>query len=184
MEIYILNKTSSYTNNQIYELVSKIQSSFALKQFCQDWNIDIPKLYYIRIGWPFNPSNINISIFDHHLNKKSYHSLSIKNNIPFANIFCNPSKNNLSILFTHELFELLINPYMEETFTFQNEIYLKEVCDPVSDNYFQENNLKISDWILPNWFEKDFCGNTNHLNTLKKSFELSSEGYMQKPNFY
>ena len=122
-----------------------------------------------------------MNIFDNHIHKKSYHSL--ENNIPFANIFCNPKKDNLSFLFTHELFELLINPFMNQKFKFQNEIYLKEVCDPVYENYFIEDNLKISDWILPSWFQEGFIGKTNHLNTLKGSFELSSQGYIEKPQY-
>jgi len=181
MEIFILNKTSSYNNNQISELVSKIQNSFALKQFCIDWNIEIPNLKYLRIGWPLPSGKSYMNIFDNHIHKKSYHTL--ENNISFANVFCNPKLNNLSLLFTHELFEILINPCMSEIFTFQNQIYLKEVCDPVYENYFMEDNLKISDWILPSWFQKEFIGKTNHLNTLKNSFELSSNGYMEKPQY-
>ena len=181
MEIFILNKTSSYNNNQISELVSKIQNSEALKQFCIDWSLEIPKLNYLRIGWPLPPGKPYMNIFDNQLYRQSYHT--VENNIPFANIFCNPKKDNLSFLFTHELFELLINPFMKETFTFENEIYLKEVADPVSNNYFIENDLKISDWVLPSWFQERFIGKTNHLNTLKRSFELSSEGYMEKPQY-
>ena len=179
MEIFILNKTSSYNNTQISELVSKIQNSHSLKQFCQDWSLELPTLKYLRIGWPLPSGKPFINIFDNHPNKQSYHTLI--DNIPFANIFCNPKINNLSLLFTHELFELLVNPQMKETFTFENQIYLKEVSDPVSDNYFVEDNLKISDWVLPTWFQINFYGHTNHLNSFKKSFELSSNGYMQKP---
>jgi hypothetical protein len=181
MDIYILNKTSTYTNNDISNLVSKIQQSEFLKQFCKDWNINIPKLHYMVIGWPVNPNNINISIFDNNINRKSYHS--VKNDIPFANIFCDTKKNNLSALLTHELFELLINPKMQETFNFKNQIYLKEVCDPVSNNYFLDDNLKITDWILPIWFNENNLLNgqqINHLNTLQKTFELSEGGYMEK----
>ena len=145
MEIFILNKTSYYNNNQISELVSKIQNSFALKQFCIDWSLEIPNLKYLRIGWPLPSGKYYMNIFDNHIHKKSYHSL--ENNIPFANVFCNPKLNNLSFLFTHELFELLINPFMNQKFKFQNEIYLKEVCDPVYENYFIEDNLKISDLV-------------------------------------
>lgn len=181
MEIFILNKTSSYNNNQISELVSKIQNSFALKEFCIDWNIEIPKLNYLRIGWPLPSGKSYMNIFDNYIHKKSYHT--VENNIPFANVFCNPKLNNLSFLFTHELFELLTNPYISETFTFKNQIYLKEVSDPVNNNYFIENDLKISDWILPSWFQEGFIGKTNHLNTLKKSFELSVGGYVQKPQY-
>jgi hypothetical protein len=181
MEIFILNKSSSYNNNQISELVSKIQNSFALKQFCIDWNIEIPNLKYLRIGWPLPSGKSYINIFDNHIHKKSYHTL--ENNIPFANVFCNPKKDNLSLLFTHELFEILINPCINETFIFENQIYLKEVCDPVNNNYFIENDLIISDWILPSWFQERFIGKTNHLNTLKNSFELSLGGYMEKPQY-
>lgn len=183
MDIYIINKTLRYTNNDISNLVSKIQQSEFLKQFCKDWNINIPNLIYVRIGWPINPNNININIFDNNPNKRSYHSAM--NGIPFANIFCDPKINNLSILLTHELFELLINPKMQETFKFQNQIYLKEVCDPVSNNYFLYDNFKITDWVLPIWFDE--TNNLlnqkpiNHLNTLQKTFELSAEGgYMEK----
>lgn len=181
MEIFILNKTSYYNNNQISDLVSKIQNSFALKQFCIDWSLEIPNLKYLRIGWPLPLGKSYMNIFDNHIHKKSYHSL--ENNIPFTNVFCNPKKDNLSFLFTHELFELLINPFMNQKFKFQNEIYLKEVCDPVYENYFIENDLIISDWILPSWFQEGFIGKTNHLNTLKQSFELSSQGYMEKPQY-
>ena len=185
MNIYIINKSSAYTNNDISNLVSKIQTSEFLKQFCKDWNINIPNLIYVRIGWPINPNNINITIFDNNFNKKSYHS--VKNDIPFANIFCNPKINNLSILLTHELFELLVNPKMKETFKFQNQIYLKEVSDPVSNNYFLENDIKISDWVLPIWFNESNLLNEkpiNHLNTLQKTFELTEYGYMQKQDLY
>ena len=41
MEIFILNKTSYYNNNQISELVSKIQNSFAIKQFCIEHTLNI-----------------------------------------------------------------------------------------------------------------------------------------------
>ena len=181
MEIFILNRTSTYNNNQISDLVSKIQNSEALKQFCIDWSLEIPKLNYLRIGWPLPSGKPYMNIFDKNPFNKSYHT--IQNNIPFANIFCNPKKDNLSFLFTHELFELLINPFMKETFTFENEIYLKEVADPVSNNYFIENDLKISDWVLPSWFEQGFIGKTNHLNTLKRSFELSPGGYVEKPQY-
>lgn len=179
MEIFILNRTSSYNNNQISELVSKIQNSEALKQFCIDWNIEIPKLNYLRIGWPLPSEKSFMNIFDNDIHRKSYHT--VHKNIPFAHIFCNPKSNNLSNIFTHELFELLINPFMSKTFTFKNQIYLKEVSDPVCKNYFMENDLKISDWVLPSWFQEGFIGKTNHLNTLKKSFELSPGGYVEKP---
>jgi hypothetical protein len=179
MEIFILNKTSSYNNNQISELVSKIQNSQALKEFCIDWSLEIPKLNYLRIGWPLPSGKPYMNILNNHPYRKSYHTL--ENNIPFASIICSSKVSDLSFMFTHELFELLINPYMSETFTFQNQIYLKEVCDPVTKNYFIENDLKISDWILPSWFEEGFIGKTNHLNTLTGSFELSSGGYVQKP---
>lgn len=181
MEIFILNKTSSYNNNQISDLVSKIQNSFALKEFCIDWSLEIPNLKYLRIGWPLPSEKSYMNIFDKYPFNKSYHT--VENNIPFANIFCNPKLNNLSYIFTHELFELLINPFMSETFTFENQIYLKEVSDPVYENYFIENDLIISDWILPSWFQEGFIGKTNHLNTLKNSFELSSNGYMEKPQY-
>jgi hypothetical protein len=119
MEIFILNKTSSYDNNQISDLVSKIQNSFALKQFCIDWSLETPNLKYLRIGWPLPSGKSYMSIFDNHLHRESYHT--VQNNIPFAHIFCNPKKDNLSYIFTHELFELLTNPYMSETFTFKNK---------------------------------------------------------------
>ena len=110
------------------------------------------------------------------------------NGIPFANIFCDPKRNNLSILLTHELFELLINPKMQETFKFQNQIYLKEVCDPVSTNFFLYDNFKITDWVLPIWFDEtnNLLNETkiNHLNTLQKTFELSEGGYMEKHLLY
>jgi hypothetical protein len=181
MEIFILNRTSTYNNNQISDLVSKIQNSEALKQFCIDWSLEIPKLNYLRIGWPLPSGKPYMNIIENYSHRKSHHT--VQKNIPIANIFCSSKVSDLSFIFTHELFELLINPYMTETFTFQNQVYLKEVSDPVTKNYFIENDLKISDWILPSWFQEGFIGKTNHLNTLEGSFELSPGGYVQKPQY-
>lgn len=168
MIIDIINKT-----NILDEEIEKFVDVFnkILEEFCNDWKIEKPIIKYVPKIWQ-SFEKIKITI-NEKKEEKGYHGC--KKNIPYGMIFIN---KEFSVLLSHEIFEILINPYMKEYFEFENKKYKKEVCDPVILNTFEISGIKISDWLLPSWYDKESKGPYNHLNTLKKPFQIDNGGYI------
>jgi hypothetical protein len=82
--------------------------------------------------------------------------------VPYGKVFVNTArgyKENWTITASHELLEMLVNPYANlsayvpfdaNTGTFYN----LEICDPVSpdENGYQINGISVSDFVFPEWF--------------------------------
>lgn len=54
----------------------------------------------------------------------------------------------LSVSFSHEVLEMLVNPQL--TLTLNN--YNGEVCDPVEDATYTLHGVRVSDFVTPWWF--------------------------------
>jgi hypothetical protein len=170
MIIDIINR-SNIEDNDIQNCLQNFDE--VLDIFCQDWKVEKPTLHYVPKIWP-SFEEIKLTIFSSDV-ERGFHGT--KKGIPYGSIYV---KKEYSKILTHEIFEIIINPYMKLTFQYNGEIYNKEVCDPVSKNIVYKNNLKFSDWLLPSWFKLESKGPYNHLDTLKKPFEVDNGGYIQK----
>jgi hypothetical protein len=164
----IVDETKNFPEelgDKIAEALNKI-----LPEFCQDWNVPIPKISYIRKYW-ISSAPIKIYLYDTKLKSKAEHMA--KDGIPYGKIYLNSLREIHFI--SHEIFEILVNPVFKESFELNGTKYKKEVCDPVTKT-FLVNNIPISDWILPSWFGGS--APYNHLNTLSEPFSLDG-GYLE-----
>jgi hypothetical protein len=143
-----------------------------LEDFCNDWKIEKPLIKYVPKIWP-SFEKIKVTLNETQT-ENAFHGC--KNNIPYGNVCI--INQDFSRLLSHEIFEILINPYMKEYFEFEGKRYKKEVCDPVTLNTFEISGIKISDWVLPSWYNLDSKGPYNHLNTLKNPFQIDNGGYI------
>jgi hypothetical protein len=92
------------------------------------------------------------------------------------------SDKTVSITASHELFELAIDPinniWAEAT---TRTLYAYEMCDPVEEDTFKVDGLKMSNFVHPSWFEpfKHPKGTKfDHLGLLKKPFSMRKSGYV------
>lgn len=170
MNIDIINKTN-FQEEEFNIFVKNFD--IILDIFCKDWDIEKPIINYVPKIWP-SFQEIKITVFESN-NESAFHG--IRKNIPYGMVY---SKQDFSKQLSHEIFEILINPHMKKTFEYKNEIFKKEVCDPVTQNTVYVNKSKMSDWVLPSWFELESKGPYNHLNTLKGPFQADLGGYVEK----
>ncbi len=113
-----------------------------------------------------------------------YHDLTYKGQ-PISKIFVKTTlaaKELVSVTACHELFEMVIDPianlWAEGT---DGTEYAYEMCDPVEEDTFLVDGIRMSNFVHPSWFEPfNHPPRTkfDHLGLLKKPFSMTKGGYM------
>ena len=67
-----------------------------------------------------------------------------------------------SVVLSHELIEGAVN---------------FEICDPVEANVYEVSGIKVSDFILPSWYNSNANGPYDHLNVLTHPGQIAPGGY-------
>jgi hypothetical protein len=105
---------------------------------------------------------------------------------PFALIKSGPG-SSWSRYASHELIELLCNPYGGRTTPArslkeeQGEVdYLVEVCDPCEYSTYKIENVVVSDFVTPDYYQAKTGGDTSysHEGLIKKPLQLLAGGYI------
>ena len=105
--------------------------------------------------------------------------------LPLAKVFVRAtlkSGETVSVCASHELVEMLVDPAVNLLVVGpRRKLYAYESADPVEELSFKVNNLPMSDFVYPSYFEafrKPKSVQFDHLKKLKKPFEIHSGGYL------
>jgi hypothetical protein len=97
-----------------------------------------------------------------------------------------------SVSFTHELFEVLGDPYISsanmgtEPYYYlghralampPGSLFVNEVSDPVEAYQYELDGTAISDFVTPNYFGDQVAGGLDYMNVLTKPFQILRGGY-------
>jgi len=114
----------------------------------------------------------------------AYHDLTPAG-LPLSKVFVRTTIKNgdlVSVSTSHELVEMLVDPAINLMTTGPKStiIYAYESADPVEELSFPVNGIPMSDFVYPAYFEvfhKPKSVQFDHLNKVKKPFEILSGGY-------
>jgi hypothetical protein len=118
-----------------------------------------------------------------------YHDLT-PDDLPIGKVFAASdlkAGTSWSVTASHELLEMLADPNINLTVFVQNAntsgtLYAYEVCDACEDDSFgyQINNITVSDFVYPTWFETFRPEGTqfDRMNRIEKPLQLLSGGYI------
>ena len=114
----------------------------------------------------------------------AYHDLT-PDGLPISKVFVKTTLENgdlVSVSASHELVEMLVDPAinMMTTGPDPKSMYAYESADPVEDLNFNVNGIAMSDFVHPAYFEifhKSGSVHFDHLNKVKKPFQILSGGY-------
>lgn len=114
----------------------------------------------------------------------AYHDLT-PDGLPLAKVFVKTTiadGEKVSVSASHELVEMLVDPAINMMTTGPDPkiIYAYESADPVEALSFNVNGIPMSDFVYPAYFEsfrKDGSVQFDHLNKVKKPFQILSGGY-------
>jgi hypothetical protein len=111
-----------------------------------------------------------------------YHDIT-KNGQPVSKIQTTLAAHEVvSVTACHELFEMVIDPIANLWAQADDGTeYAYEMCDPVEEDTFLVDGIKMSNFVHPSWFEpfKHQVGTKfDHLGLLTKPFSMTKGGYM------
>jgi hypothetical protein len=114
----------------------------------------------------------------------AYHDLTPAG-LPLSKVFVRTTIDNgdlVSVSASHELVEMLVDPAINLMTTGPNPklVYAYESADPVEELSFEVNGIAMSDFVYPAYFEvfhKPKSVKFDHLNKVRKPFEILSGGY-------
>jgi hypothetical protein len=113
-----------------------------------------------------------------------YHDLT-HDGQPLSKIFVKTTKDageQVSVTACHELFEMVIDPIANLWAEARDGTeYAYEMCDPVEADTFLVDDIAMSNFVYPTWFEpfRHPAGTKyDHLGLLKKPFSMTRGGYM------
>jgi hypothetical protein len=105
---------------------------------------------------------------------------------PFAKVFVNSvlqSKEKVSVAASHELAEMLVDPAINLwTVGPKGTLYSYEVCDAVEEETFPVNDILMSDFVYPAYFElfrKKKSTQFDYMEKIDRPFQILPMGYAQ-----
>lgn len=186
--IAVINQTTVLTDEQITPVVEAIQIQVT-RDFAPVWAVDAKLLQIPRDGtvpagvWPMYLLDTSDTA-----GALGYHSDSL--GVPFGRVFAKTDMEhgaNWSITLSHEVLELLADPFIVSTVLGRDSlghprVYALEVCDPPEADQFgyMIGNVKVSDFVYPAWFgaPKSVNGKYDHIGKIKAPFQLLPGGYI------
>jgi hypothetical protein len=92
---------------------------------------------------------------------------------------CVAWREAIPLVATHELEEMLVDPWVNRLAVWASRTWLVEVSDPVEDGYYAYwiDGVPISDFITPAWYGSIIGKRVDHVGALKRPGQLGRHGY-------
>jgi hypothetical protein len=159
-----------------------------LKQFCLAWGLTSVKLRLAKPGEKVATSSRRIVFLNDADSPGAlgYHS-DDDGTAPIGKVFVRTILENnesISVTFSHEVLEMVADPFANWWAQYGDSLYALEVCDPVEGDLYLINGVQVSNFVLPAYFDAtpesgvyqpyDWC------NRLKAPFTMTAGGYLIK----
>jgi hypothetical protein len=136
---------------------------------------------------PFvRPGNWGLAILDDsdQAGALGYHDLT-SDGLPMGKVFAKSDLqygSSWTVTVSHELLEMLADPYCNTCAQGPDGFYAYEVCDAVEDDSlgYQSGGIQVSDFVLPSWFCSGALGPYDFKNQATQPLQLLPGGYISK----
>jgi len=183
-QIAVLNKSTMISDDEIAPIVAAAQKAVD-RHFEPAWGATA-RLQQVPTGQDPPPNSWWIAFFDDSdvANALGYHDVTDED-LPLGKAFVGTVQHygaSISVDFTHELFEMLADPYvmLDVQIDARGSRYAHEVCDAVeADNLgYHVDGILISDFVTPEWFAPGFAGPFDFKGHTDESLQLLPGGYI------
>jgi len=188
-QISVINESTVLTDADVNPVVTALQQQVT-NDFRSVWGIDA-ELKMIPHGTQPPTGTWWLVILDDsdQAGALGYHDLT-SDGLPLGKVFADSdlkAGTSWTVTASHELLEMLADPNLNLTVFVQNAnttgtLYAYEVCDACEDDSYgyQINNILVSDFVYPTWFESFHPQGTqfDRMNQIHNPLELLSGGYI------
>jgi hypothetical protein len=181
VSIACINQATVDLGVPLDKLTAALQKCYD-QHFLPVWGYPV-KLYNTKVA---KPSDWRFMYFDDAdvAGALGYHDLTDQGQ-PLTKVFVKTALANkelVSVTASHELFEMVIDPIANLWAEAKDGTeYAYEMSDPVEEDTFLVDGIRMSNFVHPSWFEPfDHPPGTkfDHLGLLKKPFTMTKGGYM------
>jgi hypothetical protein len=190
IHIAVINESTVLTDAEVTPVVAALQKQVT-NDFRPVWGVDA-ELTIVASGTPPPAGNWWLVLLDDtdQANALGYHDLTTEG-LPIGKIFAVSdlkAGTSWTVTASHELLEMLGDPNINLTVFVQNSntagmLYAYEVCDACEDDSYgyQIDNILLSDFVYPAWFESFRAEGSTQFDRLSKidsPLKLLTGGYI------
>lgn len=197
-DIFLVNRSRHLAAPDFFAMVTAIGKGLA-QNFCKDWTVPVAlhgmQQSSDRSGRLTYGEAIYILDDEAHANLLGFHQMNA-NGIPEGFVFVDEEPQTLAetcLTLDHEIKEQLVNPlardaslvkapYTWGVYAGSMLAVLKEVVDPVEQDWYELDGFRIGNYVRPLWFtevQNADAGAYDLLGKLQAPLSCSSGGYFQ-----
>jgi hypothetical protein len=190
IHIAVINESTVLADAEVAPVVAALQKQVT-NDFRPVWGVDA-ELTIVASGTPPPPGSWWLVLLDDtdQANALGYHDLTTEG-LPIGKVFAVSdlkAGTSWTVTASHELLEMLADPNVNLTIFVQNSntagmLYAYEVCDACEDDSYgyQIDNILLSDFVYPTWFESFRAEGSTQFDRLSKidsPMKLLNGGYI------
>jgi hypothetical protein len=183
VKVAVINATTVLKDSDIQPVVSALQIAVS-RDFAPIWGVDCT-LSVVGQGQRPPAGYWWMVLMDNSDQQGAlgYHYDLTPSALPIGKIFVKTSMDAgdpWSTCLGHELYEALIDPYINDVVQVNNLLYAKEVADAVEAQTYEINGVAMTNFCTPLWFQPDAPPGAKYdfLGKLTAPLQLAPGGYI------
>ena len=183
--VYVINHATRISDQGVLDVLPAFQAAVS-NELQRYWHVNTA-LVFTTTTPPAGASYITLQDSTNLFNALGYHDLDT-NNVPFAVVGVEDGFGagyNWEVTFTHELFEMLVDPYVDKWWSFRTKSFFIEIGDPVEADQFAYLRrsatglpVMISDFVTPAWYNRHKAGPYDFHRRVKRPRQVLPGGYV------
>lgn len=181
--ITIINASTVLTDEQVAPVVAALQKAVD-NDFGPSWNVSAKLVQVPKDSEP-DPDAWWMVLMDYSDQQGAlgYHYDLTPSDLPIGKVFvktCMDNGDTWETCLGHELYEALVDPYINDVIQVENLLYAKEVADAVEAQSYEIDGVPMTNFITPLWFQSDAPADSAYdfLCNLDAPLELAPGGYI------
>ena len=187
--VAVINESTVVTDDQVKDVIAALQIQVDT-DFAPIWHLDCTLVFQDK-GKPAEPGVWQLIILDSsdQAGALGYHEMTATGD-PLGKVFAGTDLRygqQWSVTASHELLEMLADPWINLTAQAGTDLYAYEVCDACEADEFGYDikipsgaSIKVSDFVTPEWFQ--YGASVNEPFDLKghvtKILQILPDGYI------
>jgi hypothetical protein len=175
--IYVSNNSDTVSNSDVAAALPGFQASIDL-DVGPAWNV-AAKLVFI--GAEAAPADAwSLTITDNAPLCFCYGFHDLEGDTPVGFVFPGDgAEGDWQLTLSHELDEMLVDPYVDRAVRGPKRFWLVEVADPVESARYTYTRLgvRLSDFVTPAWYRAGASRPFDHMGVVSRPFQIKPDGY-------
>lgn len=176
LRIALMNNSTVVTNDVFNQTIAALRIQIG-RDLSPAWGVSAHLYVPLSGGLPL--SDWEVRVVDDQAQAEALGLENSASGIPRSLVYAD-TEEYWTVSFSHQVLEMMLDPFCNTSIQVDiNRFAGLEICDPVAgdDQAYRINRTKMSNFVLPSWFEAGSTGPWDHAERLTGPLTLSEGGY-------